>query len=138
MGPNGNYQLTYTAGVGSSDQHVVGRVNQLSSAPAAQNLTLTAPITAGRSATLSGQLVDGNGDKNLTLTVNWGDGSKPQHSKPRTKPFALKHKYAHAGTYTVHATWTDSTGLSNSRDLSLMVTSRQVPAGPRAVLRHRA
>ena len=101
-----------------------GGLASLPVAPAAQNLALTSPIKAGQSATLSGQLVDADGDTNLTLTVNWGDGSKPQQSKPGTKPFALKHKYAHAGTYTVHVTWTDSTGLSNSRDLKVTVKAK--------------
>jgi PKD domain len=132
-----NYLLTFTDLAGS-DADIHMRVGHLPNAPAAQNLTLTSPIKVGHFATLSGQLVDADGDTNLTLTVNWGDGSKVQHSKPGTKPFALKHKYAHAGTYTVHATWTDSTGLSNSRDLSLVVTSSHVSARSRVAVRHRA
>ena len=63
--------------------------------------------------------------------MNWGDGSKPQQSQPGLKPFAVKHKYAQAGTYTVHVTWTDSTGLSNSRDLKLTGQEGQV-GRPRA------
>src|SRR5262249_60186024 len=118
------YLLTFNAGVGSGDQDIHGRFGQLPTAPAAQNLTLTPSIQAGQSATLTGQLTDGDGDTNLTLTVNWGDGSKPQQSKPGIQPFAVMHKYHHAGTYTVHVTWTDSTGLSNSRNLTLAVTPR--------------
>ena len=75
--------------------------------------------------------MDADGDTNLTLTVDWGDGSKPQQSQPGIKPFAVTHKYAHAGTYTVHVTWTDSTGLSNSRDLKIKVEEGQV-GRPRA------
>ena len=65
--------------------------------------------------------MDGDGDTNLTLTVDWGDGSQPQQSQPGLQPFKLKHKYTQAGTYTVRVTWTDSTGLSNSRDLTIKV-----------------
>jgi len=61
--------------------------------------------------------------------VDWGDGSHPQQSQPGVQPFAVKHKYRHAGTYTVHATWTDSTGLSNSRDLTLVVTPKHAKPG---------
>ena len=74
--------------VGSGDRDIHGRFGHLPVAPAAQNLALTSPIKVGQSATLSGQLVDGDGDTNLTLTVNWGDGSKVQQIKPGTKPFA--------------------------------------------------
>jgi hypothetical protein len=91
------------------------------SAPAARNLALTSPILPGRSATLSGQLVDAAGDTNLTMTVVWGDHSKPEQIQPGLKPFALKHKYRHNGTYTVHVTWFDNHGLSNSQDLVLVV-----------------
>jgi hypothetical protein len=117
---SGGYQLTYTSGVGG-DQNISLQFGQLPVAPAAQNLALTPMIKAGQSATLTGQLFDGNGDTNLTLSVNWGDGSLLQQSKPGTKPFAVTHKYVKPGTYTVRATWTDSTGLSNSRDLTITV-----------------
>jgi hypothetical protein len=120
---NGEYLLTFDAGVGGgADRNIHGRFGNLPVAPSAKDLKLPRTIQAGQSANLSGQLVDGNGDKKLTLTVNWGDGSKQQESKPGTKPFALSHKYTKAGTYKVRATWTDSTGLSNSRDLTLVVT----------------
>jgi hypothetical protein len=134
----GQYQLSYTSGIGG-DQNISMQLGQLPTAPAAQNLKLTSPIKAGQSATLSGQLVEADGDTNLTLTVNWGDGSKVQQIHPGTKPFKLKHKYGHPGTYTVHATWSnDSTGLSNSRDLTLVVSPRHVPSGPGAARFHRA
>jgi hypothetical protein len=134
---NGGYQLTYTSGVGA-DQNITMQLGQLPVAPAAQNLALTSPIQVGHRATLSGQLVDGDGDTNLTLTVDWGDGSKPKQSQPGLDPFAVKHKYRRAGTYTVHATWTDSTGLSNSRDLTIVVTRHRVKSGSQAQRRHRA
>src|SRR5262249_47020999 len=115
---SGGYQLTYTSG-GGGNQNISMQLGQLPVAPAGQNPALSSPIQPGPLATLSGQLIDASGDTNLTLTVDWGDGSQPEQSQPGLQPFAVKHKYRRAGTYTVHATWTDSTGLSNSRDLTL-------------------
>jgi hypothetical protein len=141
---NGFYQLNYTAGVGSGNEDIHNWFGTLNDAPMARNLALTSPIQVGHFATLSGQLADGtgdsnlNGDTNLTLTVNWGDGSKPEQSHPGLDPFAVKHKYPRPGTFTVHATWTDSTGLSNSRDLTLVVTLHHVKSGPQAQRRHQA
>jgi Ca2+-binding RTX toxin-like protein len=94
------------------------------SAPMVTDLALTESIKAGQSATLSGLLVDADAADKLTLTVDWGDGSKPQVSEPGREPFSLKHKYKKPGTYTVHVTWADSTGLSNSRDLTLTVQAK--------------
>jgi hypothetical protein len=91
------------------------------SAPAAQNLALTSHVRAGELATLSGQLVDADPGDVLTLSVDWGDGSPVQTSTPDRAPFAVTHRYLAPGEYTVHATWTDSTGLSNSRDLTITV-----------------
>jgi hypothetical protein len=119
---NGSYLMTYdTFTVPLNDRDIHGRFGSLPVAPAAKNLALTPTIQAGQSAILTGQLTDADGDTNLTLTVNWGDGSKPQQSKPGTKTFAVAHNYVNPGTYTVHVTWTDSTGLSNSRDLMITV-----------------
>jgi hypothetical protein len=118
---SGTYLLSYDRFVTNVDRDIDARFGKLPVAPAAQNLALTPAIRAGQSATLSGQLVAGSSDTNLTLTVNWGDGSKPQQNKPGTKPFALTHKYDKPGVYKVHATWTDSAGLSNSRDLFVTV-----------------
>jgi hypothetical protein len=136
---NGSYLMTYdTFTIPLNDRDIHGRFGILPVAPAAQNLALTSPIKPGHLATLSGQLVDGDGDTNLTLTVDWGDGSQPVQSQPGLDPFAVKHKYRRAGTYTVHATWTDSTGLSNSRDLTLVVTRHRVKSGSQAQRPHRA
>src|SRR5262249_37775075 len=98
---NGKYLLTFDAGVGTADRNIDGRSGQLPVAPAAQNLTLTESIRAGQSATLSGQLVDADGDTDLWLTVDWGDGSEPQRSQPGLEPFNVMHKYTQAGTYKV-------------------------------------
>src|SRR5262249_3072871 len=75
---NGNYLLAFDAFNSAGDRDIHGRFGQLPVAPAAQNLALTTPIKVGHFATLSGQLVDGDGDTNLTLTVDWGDGSQPR------------------------------------------------------------
>jgi hypothetical protein len=137
---SGNYTLTYTAFGNDGSEVIHGESGNLPVAPAAQNLALTSPIRPGHSVTLSGQLVDAAGDTNLTLTVNWGDGSKPEEIQPGLEPFALKHKYRHRGTYTVQATWSDNHGLSKSRDLILVVGPHgaKVAARPERHHDHRA
>src|SRR5262245_2054229 len=95
---------------------------QIAGAPLAQNLALTPSIKAGQSATLTGQLTDADGDNKLTLTVDWGDGSPPQTTEPGQDPFSLKHMFKKAGTYTVRAIWTDSTGASNFQERIITVT----------------
>jgi hypothetical protein len=139
-GVTGKFLVTYTGMNPSNNSftNIFEQVGQPNTGPAAQNLALTGPIKPGHSATLSGQLVDAAGDTNLTLTVDWGDGSKPQQSQPGLQPFTAKHKYRHAGTYTVRATWTDSNGLSNSRDLTIVVSRHPVKSGPGTARRHHA
>jgi hypothetical protein len=95
----------------------------VSSPPLARHLKLSSSVATGRPTSLTGRLDDADGDKNLTLTVDWGDGSAPMAIKPGRKRFHLNHKYAGAGTYTVRAIWTDGTGESNFRDLQLAVAS---------------
>jgi hypothetical protein len=92
------------------------------SAPLAKDLKLTKSVKAGQLATLTGHLEDADAADTLTLTVNWGDGSKGEQVQPGRTPFALTHKFTKPGTYKVHVTWTDSTGLSNSQDLTVVVT----------------
>jgi hypothetical protein len=133
---SGNYTLAYMANNGFGAQDIHGDLGQLPVAPAAHNLALTSPIGPGHSATLSGQLVDAAGDTNLTLTVDWGDHSKPEQIQPGLAPFDLKHKYRHRGTYTVHATWSDNHGLSNSRDLILVVGPHGAKVAARAERHH--
>jgi hypothetical protein len=95
----------------------------LGSAPAAKDLKLTQPAPGSRYVTLTGQLTDADPAAKLTLTVDWGDSTKPQAVQPGFKPFSLKHQYGKKGAYTVRAVWTDlKTGQSNSQDLSLTVT----------------
>jgi hypothetical protein len=99
----------------------------VNNAPAAKNLKLSKSVKVGEAATLTGQLVDPDKADVLTLTVNWGDGSKVETSKPGLKPFSLSHKYAKAGKYTVRVTWTDKLGASNHQDLKLEVTPASKP-----------
>ena len=82
--------------------------------------------------------MDAAGNTNLTLTVNGGDGSKPEQIRPGLEPFALKHKYRHRGTCTVQATWSDDHGLSKSRDLIVVVGPHgaRVAAQPEQQRRH--
>jgi hypothetical protein len=58
--------------------------------------------------------------------------------KPGRKRFNLKHKFTAAGRYTVRVIWTDSTGASNFRDLTLIVGASRGPSGPRLTRHHRA
>src|SRR5262245_1802306 len=92
-----------------------------SGAPLARDLSLTKKIQAGELATLTGRLEDADAGDTLFLTVDWGDGSAVEQSTPDRAPFQVTHLYKDAGTYTVRVTWTDSTGLSNSQDLTIMV-----------------
>src|SRR5262249_26792247 len=98
-------------------------------APRAKGLAFSKSIELGRPATLSGRLVDQDASDQLTLTVDWGDGSAPQRIQPNRKPFALKHRFATAGPHTVRAIWTDSTGQSNSQDLLLSVAPKLAKPG---------
>ena len=62
------------------------------SIPELSNVTVTSPINEGDTATLAGEIVDGNAGDSITLSVNWGDG----HSETLEKsvgPFALTHTY---------------------------------------------
>jgi hypothetical protein len=88
--------------------------------PQISNVTFTRSIFAGKSAALSGQLVDPDNGQHINLFVDWGDGHIDK-GKPDTKPFSLKHKFAKAGNYVVRVTWTDNTGRSNFRELKLKV-----------------
>jgi hypothetical protein len=90
--------------------------------PAAADLALTSPVAAGQTATLTGRLVSSDAGGTLSLTVDWGDGSAPDHATPGTAPFALSHRYAAPGRFTARAVWADAAGQSNSQDLPVTVT----------------
>jgi hypothetical protein len=131
---NGAARITFT---GIENLHV-NKGAVLGNAPQAKDLKLTPSAKKCQFATLTGRLVDTDPGDALSLTVDWGDGSKPQTSTPNRAPFSLKHRYEQAGTYTVRVIWTDNTGQSNFRDPSLVVTPRHLPAGPQAAARHRS
>jgi Ca2+-binding RTX toxin-like protein len=93
----------------------------LGSPPLALDLALTDSARVGEAVTLSGRLWDADADNQLSLTVDWGDGSAPVRRQPGRDPFSLEHTYAKSGSYTVRAIWTDSTGQSNFRELQVTV-----------------
>lgn len=85
------------------------------------NDVLTPVINEGDKATLSGQLVDPDKGDELSLVVNWGDGSPVQTYHPKLNPFAFKHRYDDDGTYNVQFTWLDDHGGSNTRTRQVVV-----------------
>ena len=54
--------------------------------------------------------------------MDWGDGPQPEQSTPDLRPFSVKHRYARPGTYHIRAVWTDSSGQSGFRELTIVVT----------------
>jgi hypothetical protein len=100
---------------------VLNRGPAISSPPLVKDLTFTSSIHAGEKATLTGHLFDSDGDTNLSLVIDWGDGSKPTGVSAGVEPFSEQHKFHKAGTYTVRAIWTDTDGNSNFKDLTLTV-----------------
>jgi Tol biopolymer transport system component len=62
------------------------------SVPELSNVTVSSPINEGDTATLAGEIVDGNAGDSITLTVDWGDGNSQTFEKP-VGPFALTHTY---------------------------------------------
>jgi hypothetical protein len=93
--------------------------------PQAQDLALTEQVRVGELARLTGQLVDADPSQVLSLTVDRADGSDPQTSTPDRDPFEVTHTWTTPGTWFVHVTWSDSDGVSNSRDLSIVVSDPQ-------------
>ncbi len=62
------------------------------SIPELSSVTVSSPINEGDTATLAGEIVDGNAGDSITLTVDWGDGHSETFEKP-VGPFALTHTY---------------------------------------------
>ncbi|HEX8911692.1 MAG TPA: hypothetical protein VF796_04985 [Humisphaera sp.] len=89
--------------------------------PMAKNLTFPAAAKLGQTVTMAGQLVDPDAADKLTLTIDWGDGSKPLAAMPGRAPFAFKHAYGKKGTFVARVIWTDSTKQSNFRELKIGV-----------------
>jgi hypothetical protein len=95
--------------------------------PAFQNRSVTTPITEGRQATVSGAIVDPAPQGDFVLRVNWGDGSHTQTYRfvPGTLTAAVSHHYHEAGIYTIHLSWGDDRGTSNTADLTATVLPAQ-------------
>ncbi len=98
-----------------------------------ENLVVTPEtIVEGGSVLVTGHLTDPDLSDQLTLLVNWGDGTPTATLHPGRDPFALSHEYRDNGDYTQHLTWFDNHGEGNSRDLFVTVLNvpPQVSAGP--------
>ena len=99
---------------------VVGGV--LNRAPAFAGLTVTAPAAARTPTALSGTLRDPNGDE-VTLVVDWGDGTAPEEISRvgAANALDLTHTFAKRGLYTVSLTATDAFGLTTATTLDVPV-----------------
>src|SRR5262249_11898159 len=113
------YSLTYHGGSGNNDVVLTyldtpAMIADVSLAPA--------PGKSGH-VVFTGRLVDPDAADagQLTLTVDWGDGSPAQVAHPGTDPFRLKHRYRKAGTYVVRFSWTDGHGVVRSDSRSVTV-----------------
>lgn len=63
-------------------------------APVLSNVTMSTPINEGETATLSGDISDGNAGDSFTLSVDWGDGNGASLELPAgTTSFNLTHTY---------------------------------------------
>jgi Tol biopolymer transport system component len=62
------------------------------SVPELSNVTINSPINEGDTATLAGEIVDGNAGDAITFTIDWGDGHLETFEKS-VGPFALTHTY---------------------------------------------
>jgi len=62
------------------------------SVPVLSNVTISSPINEGDTATLAGEIDDGNAGDSITFTVDWGDGHSETFEKS-VGPFALTHTY---------------------------------------------
>ncbi len=75
----------------------------------------------GTSASFSASWTDVNEDDTHSTTWDWGDGSTDTVHSSATSPDSASHAYAAAGFYTVTFTVTDSSGLSDSATLLVIV-----------------
>src|SRR5262249_16310077 len=64
-------------------------------APALSNVALTPAIDEGGTATLTGEITDGNAEDSFTLSIDWGDGNGSSlNLAAGTKSFEATHVYA--------------------------------------------
>jgi hypothetical protein len=105
-----------------------------------QNRSVTGIVTEGSVATVRGTIVEPDPQGVFTLTVNWGDGTPietftfPPGSDGRQ--VTVNHRYAVAGSYTIHLAWHDQTGAGNRADMPVVVNNVPpvVDGGPDANL----
>lgn len=120
------YRITYRGGTGND---VV--LTYLNTATMVRDLQVTPTVLdEGQKVTLTGSLTDPNRRDFLTLTVNWGDGSRMETRHPGTRPFQLRHRFEDnpfgqpaGGKYLITVTWFDQHGAGNSRTLSVTVNN---------------
>jgi Tol biopolymer transport system component len=119
----------YVAFTTSAANLVAGDANGTADVFVRDLATNTVPVAA-LSATASGLTVaaDATGSYdpdgfNTTATISYGDGSAPQPG------FHGTHAFAHAGTYGVTATITDSDGASTTRTVAVTVADTGGGAG---------
>jgi uncharacterized protein len=105
----------------SSDHDGVIVGLDLDAAPVITSLTGPAPFKVGTSQSFNATWTDVNEDDTHSTTWEWGDGSPDTIHSPATSPDAASHTYTAAGFYTVTFTVTDSTGLSDSETLMMIV-----------------
>jgi autotransporter-associated beta strand protein len=117
------YSLTYHSGSGNND--VV--LTYLDTPAMITDVSLTAAPGKSGHVNFTGRLVDPDDadDRQLTLTLDWGDDSPVQVVQPGTDSFRVKHRYRKPGTYTVRFTWTDGHGVVRSDTRTVTVVAGQ-------------
>jgi len=113
----GTYVATLVVNDGKVDSSpsavTVTVINPLPPAPPGISVIPAAPV-AGTSVGLTATSIDPNG-QSLTFLWNFGDGS------PTASGASVAHSFAAAGSYTVRATATNTSGLSASSSITLNV-----------------
>jgi uncharacterized delta-60 repeat protein len=106
--------------------------------PAIRDVSLTRQVNEGGTVTLRGRLTDPDPrEQQLSLVVDWGDGTLPEVHAVGRQPFAIRHVYLNnpSGTgsddFTVSFTWFNSHFAANSETRT--VTVHNVPPQLRQV-----
>jgi autotransporter-associated beta strand protein len=89
----------------------------------AEDLALTPTVLdEGETTVLTGNLTDPDELDELTLTINWGDGTPVQEFRDTGRdPFRVPHQYLDDGLYTVSVGWRDQHGGGRSQDFTVLV-----------------
>jgi hypothetical protein len=90
------------------------------SAPAFLNRTVTSPTARGTATKISGIITEPDAGDTFFLDVDWGDGTPKETFTYLPGSFVsgqtvatVEHTYDHVGKYQIRLTWRDQTGLSN-------------------------